>query len=74
MQLTKHLTRDVVAAQHIFNTATAAVAGLCLATHSVTVTAIGAAASTLATCWFMWLTGCQGPNHTQPGQLAEPHE
>jgi hypothetical protein len=39
----------------MFNTATVTVAGLYLATHSVTVTLIGTIASTALTCWAMWL-------------------
>jgi len=56
MQQTKRPPRDAIATQPIFNTATATVAGLYLASHSVSVTAIGASASTVVACWSMWLT------------------
>jgi hypothetical protein len=39
----------------VFQTATAAVGGLYLATHSVTVTAIGTCAATAVTAWATWL-------------------
>lgn len=55
MQQTKQSERDAAAIQRIFNTATVAVGGLYLATHSVTVTAIGTIASAAVTCWSTWM-------------------
>lgn len=55
MQKAKTSAPETVAAQRIFNTATVTVGGLYLATHSVTVTAIGTAASTIVECWAIWL-------------------
>lgn len=55
MQVIRRPQRDLPAARAMFNTATVTVGSLYLATHSVTVTLIGAAASTVLTCWAMWL-------------------
>src|SRR4051794_12091216 len=53
MQRAKHSVLDVTAVRGI--AATVTVGGLYLATHSVTVTAVGTRASTLVTCWSMWM-------------------
>ena len=47
---------DLAAAKAAFNTATVTVGGLYLTTHSVVVTLIGTTASTMLTCWAMWLS------------------
>jgi hypothetical protein len=47
--------RDLIVATKAFNTAAATVGSLYLATNSVTVTAIGAAAATATTAWAIWL-------------------
>jgi hypothetical protein len=52
MQKAKTSAPETAAVQRIFNTATVTVGGLYLTTHSVTVTAIGTAASTIVECWF----------------------
>jgi hypothetical protein len=49
--------RECGVAAVTFNTAIVAVGGLYLATHSVTVTLIGTAASTALTCWAIRLPG-----------------
>jgi hypothetical protein len=46
---------DLPAVKQVFNTATVAVGGLYLATHSVIVTLIGAMTGCLLTCWALWL-------------------
>lgn len=53
---------DITAATRMFQTATATVGGLYLATHSVTVTAIGTCAATAVTAWATWLN--RRHNHT----------
>ena len=75
-----HLT----AADHVFNTATVAVAGLYLATHSVVVTITGTVAAIALRGWSMWLSCLQdrslvshralsaaapGPDEPPPGEL-----
>ena len=55
MQQAQTSARDATAVQRLFNTATVTVGGLYLATHSVPVTAIGGAASTVMTCWSIWM-------------------
>ena len=55
MQHAKTSAPETAAVQRIFNTATVTVGGLYLTTHSVTVTAIGTAASTIVECWSIWL-------------------
>jgi hypothetical protein len=54
MRTTRRSEQDLPAARAIFNAATTTIGGLYLATHSVTVTAIGAAASTMLTCCAIW--------------------
>ena len=55
MQQARTSASETAAVQRIFNIATVTVGGLYLATHSVTVTTIGTAASTIVTCWSIWL-------------------
>jgi hypothetical protein len=42
-------------ATRVFQTATTAVAGLYLTTHSVAITAIGTSAAGVITAWVIWL-------------------
>lgn len=55
MSQRKRPAQGTVETQRIFNTATVAVAGLYVATGSIIVTVIGAAASTVVACWSIWL-------------------
>lgn len=47
--------RNLTVAQQMFNTATAAVGGLYLGTHSVVVTITGSTAAAVVTCLAVWL-------------------
>jgi hypothetical protein len=67
MQRAKHSVLDVTAVRGI--AATVTVGGLYLATHSVTVTAVGTRASTLVTCWSMWMDRRQWRAPAQPDGL-----
>ena len=55
MQHARTSVQDAAVVERIFNTPAATVATLYLTTHSVTVTIIGAVASTVITCWSFWL-------------------
>jgi len=55
MSTKRGTARDLAVGEHS-DIAMATVGGLYLVTHSVVVTLIGAAASTVLTCWFKWLT------------------
>lgn len=55
---------DVRAATRVFQTATATVGGLYLATHSLMVTAIGTCAATALTTWATWLNRPDDPTGT----------
>lgn len=68
---------DLSATARTFQTAATAIGGLYLATHSVTITAIGTSGVTAITAWLTWLTttmpqadqesgaGARGPNPHQ---------
>jgi hypothetical protein len=59
----QHPERNLRAAEHVFNTATAAVGGLYLATHSIIATIAGTAAATALGGWHLWLSHRR--EHTQ---------
>lgn len=66
MRTVRRPSLDVRAAR-VFQTATAAVGGLYLVTHSVAVTAIGTCAATAVTAWATWLNR----RHDQTGTVTE---
>jgi hypothetical protein len=69
MQVIRRPQQDLSSARATFNSAALTVGSLYLATHSVTATLIGAAASTLLACWAMQLP-CK-PTLDDADQLSE---
>jgi len=58
---------DLTAATRMFQTATGTVGSLYLATHSVTVTAIGTCAASAVTAWATWLIRRHSPDASGRG-------
>jgi membrane protein implicated in regulation of membrane protease activity len=66
---TRQSELDLTVTQRGFKTMTVTIAGLYLATQSVTVTIVGTAAASVLTCWALWLA--QQRRRTEASQKSQ---
>jgi hypothetical protein len=63
---------DITSTQQVINATAVTVGGIYLTTHSVSVTIVGAAASTLLNVWALWLAHRRNQAVLTGAQVKEP--